>query len=474
MGQRHFRGVVLHSLVSLLVAGAVLLVPHASRAQMVSTVAGSGAPGSADGTGTTATFFNPTSIAVDNAGNLYVADQSSNKIRKISPGGTVKTLAGSGRSGSLDGLGGAASFSSLTGVAIDKAGVVYVADYGNNLIRKVTPSGLVSTLAGSGAAGNVDGNLAVSSFNSPAGLAVDDAGNIFVADQGNNKIRKITTSGYVTTLAGSGNSGGVDGKGAAASFDTPTGVAVDDAGNVYVADQGNNKIRKVTPGGVVTTLAGSGTFWFSDGASDEASFNAPTSVAVDGARNVWVADEGNNKIRLITPDRFVKTLAGSGQAGGTDGDGPSATFAWPTGVAVDGAGNVYVADQAGNRIRKITAAPSDVCSPDAVSLCLYDGRFRLQADYRDHSGNSGQGKAVAVSSDSGYFWFFNKENMEVTAKVVSFCDGASGNFAFYASGMTDVEVTLKLTDMKTGAHQEYGKTLGTPFCTIADGLVGCP
>ena len=461
---------VLHTCVpAVLLTAPALVVSQPSRAQTVTTLAGSGSAGSVDAVGTASSFFNPTSIAVDLSGNLYVADQSNNKIRKISPNGTVTTLAGSGRRGATNGAGSAASFTTPIGVAVDRAGVVYVADFGNNLIRKVTPSGVVSTLAGSGSQGAGDGNLSVATFNGPAGVAVDDAGNVVVADMGNNKIRKVTNGGYVTTLAGSGLEGDTNGKGVAASFTFPSGVALDDSGNVFVADRGNNKIRKVTPGGVVTTYAGSGDFWFADGDSSEASFNTPTGVAVDRTGTLYVADEINNTIRSITPDRIVTTLAGNKNAVVSD-----VTFAWPTGVAVDLEGNVYVAEQGANRIRKITAPPSNVCSPDAVSLCLFNGRFRLQADYRDFEGTAGQAKAVAVSTESGYFWFFGKKNMEITAKMVSFCDGSNGNYAFYASGMTDVDVTLKMTDMKTGSYREYRKALGAPFCTIVDGAYSCP
>jgi serine/threonine protein kinase, bacterial len=355
MRQCRFATARLRSLgVPLFVAGASLLLPRVALAQTVSTLAGSGAPGSVDGIGKSATFYNPTSVAVNQAGTLYVADQTSNKIRKISPGGTVTTVAGSGKAGSLDGTGVAASFSSPCGVAIDKIGNLYVADLGNNLIRKVAPSGLVSTLAGSRTPGSSDGKGTTASFNAPLGLAVDGAGNVYVADSENNKIRKIDASGNVRTLAGSGGKGHVAGNGAIAKFDSPSGVAVDEAGNVYVADSGNNMIRLIAPRGVVTTFAGTGEFSAKDGPAAEASFSNPIGVAVDDEGNVYVADRASRKIRLITPDRLVKTLAGSGQSGRGDGNAPSASFAMPTGVTVDAADNVYVADQANNQIRKIT------------------------------------------------------------------------------------------------------------------------
>jgi sugar lactone lactonase YvrE len=196
---------------------------------------------------------------VDGAGNAYVADTENHTIRKVTPGGTVTTLAGlGGSSGSADGTGSAARFYWPYGVAVDSAGNVYVADTWNYTIRKVTPGGVVTTLAGlAGTGGSTDGTGSAARFNYPSGVAVDSAGTVYVADRGNHTIRKVTPGGAVTTLAGLADSyGSADGTGSAARFDSPRGVAVDSAGNVYVADYYNNTIRKVTPGGVVTTLAG--------------------------------------------------------------------------------------------------------------------------------------------------------------------------------------------------------------------------
>ena len=212
-----------------------------------------------------------------------------------------------------------------------------------NLTVIATPIVTVSTLAGS-TYGYTDGTGTSAQFNNPIGVAVDGAGNVYVADRYNHRIRKITTSGVVSTLAGSGTSGYADGTGTSAQFSNPTGVAVDGAGNVYVADQVNHRIRKITTSGVVSTLAGSGTSGYTDGTGTSAQFNYPTGVAVDGAGNVYVADQGNHRIRKITTSGVVSTLAGSGTSGYTDGTGTSAKFSYPTGVAVDGAGNVYVAD----------------------------------------------------------------------------------------------------------------------------------
>ena len=270
---------------------------------VVSTLAGSGAfgfNGFADGTGTEAKFHYPSGVAVDSAGTVYVADYNNHRIRKISPSGVVSTLAGSGAFGFADGTGTEAKFDQPTGVAVDSAGNVYVADTWNSRIRKISPSGEVSTLAGSGAFGFADGTGTAAKFNYPFGVAVDSSGNVYVADMWNNRIRKITPSGVVSTLAGSGVFGFADGAGTAAKFNEPTGVAVDSAGNVYVADMGNNRIRKITPSGEVSTLAGSGAFGFADGTGTEAKFHYPFGVAVDSSSNVYVADRENHRIRKIT------------------------------------------------------------------------------------------------------------------------------------------------------------------------------
>jgi sugar lactone lactonase YvrE len=322
----------------------------------VTTLAGSGDTVPNDGPGIGAGFQYPQGVAVDASGNVYVADRYNYLIRKITSGGDVTTLAGQvGVTGSINGTGTAASFNNPQGVAVDGSGNVYVADQGNNLIRKITSGGDVTTLAGqAGVTGSTDGAGTVASFNYPIGVAVDASGNVYVGDEGNNLIRKITSGGNVTTLAGSGSVGSTNGIGTAAKFYHPYGVAVDALGNVYVADQGNDLIRKITSGGLVTTLAGTGSGGASNGTGTAASFFWPQGVAVDPSGNVYVADSSNNLIRKITSGGVVTTLAGSGTADYVDGIGIAASFNNPTGVAVDSSGNVYVADFYNLRIREIT------------------------------------------------------------------------------------------------------------------------
>jgi type II secretory pathway pseudopilin PulG len=319
----------------------------------VSTFAGS-TLGSANGTGTSAQFNNPTGIVLEQStGNLYVADYGNNLIRKVTPAGVVTTFAGSGVGGSTDATGTAATFSGPGGLAIDSAGNLYVADFFNSKIRKITSAGVVTTLAGSGVGGFADGTGTAAKFYDPWGVAVDSAGNVYVADTYNYRIRKISSSGVVSTLAGSGVMGYADGVGTAAQFNYPAGVAVDSSGNVYVADQDNNRIRLISPAGVVTTLAGSGVKASADGVGLNAQFASPHSVSLDGYGNLYVGDEYSHKVRKITPDGTVGTLAGTTD-GYLDGLSTSAQFSHPLGVTAASFKSVYVVERNNNRIRLIT------------------------------------------------------------------------------------------------------------------------
>ncbi len=318
---------------------------------VVSTLAGGNGEGNINGTGSTASFHFPTGIAVDSAGNAYVADQSNHLIRKITSAGVVSTLAGNGGPGRADGVGTAASFNFPRNVALDTANNVYVADSGNNLIRKITPSGLVSTLAGNGTQGKTDGVGTSASFFYPEGLTVDTAGNVYVADTMNQLIRKISPTGTVTTLAGGARFPANDGSGGDARLYGPAGIAADNTGNLYVAD--GDVIRKITTAGVVSTLAGSPGRSGSvvNGTGPVAVFYTPTSVAVDGVGNVFVADFNNNSIRMVTPSGVVTAIAGNGS---TNGGGNAAGFYYASGVAVDSSGIIYVALAGNNAIVKIS------------------------------------------------------------------------------------------------------------------------
>jgi len=330
-------------------------------AGVVTTFAGlAGSPGSANGAGSTARFNGPVAVAIDSIGNIFVADTNNHTIRKITPARVVSTFAGlAGSDGSANGTGSTARFSFPSALAVDSANNIYVADTGNSTIRKITPARLVSTFAGlAGNPGSTNGTGTAARFNFPAGVAVDRAvtGNIYVGDTSNFTIRQITPAGVVTTLAGSPlMRGGTNGTGSAARFELPEGMAVDSSGNIYVADTDPSTIRKIAPGGVVSTFAGSfAKAGPQNGTGSAARFNLPTDVAVDSSNNLYVADSNNCTIRKITPAAAVTTLAGLASPGHTNGTGSAARFDFPQGVAVDTTGKVYVADSVESAIRKIT------------------------------------------------------------------------------------------------------------------------
>jgi len=318
---------------------------QASRSEtvIVSTLAGSEG-GFVDGEGSAAQFKGPAGIAIDAAGNLYVADMWNHRIRKVTPKGKVSTLA------AID----------ADDVAIDAAGNLYVADRWNHRIRTVTPKGDVRTLAGGDEYENLahyngsfaDGQGSAARFAAPSGIAIDAAGNLYVADTWNNRIRKVTPRGEVSTLAGNDKQGFADGQGSAARFYEPYGITSDAVGNLYVTDSSSHRIRKITPKGEVSTLAGSEE-GFADGKGSAARFRSPTGIAIDAAGNLYVADTNNHRIRKVTSKGEVSTLAGSGEKGFADGEGNAARFFEPSGIAIDAEGNLYVTDSMNCRIRKI-------------------------------------------------------------------------------------------------------------------------
>ena len=337
---------------------------------IITTVAGTGEKGfGGDGGQAVLARLNTSSgVVLDGAGNLYIADRHNSRIRKVDSSGVITTIAGTGEIG-FDGDGGpavSALLNSPTGVAADVAGNVYIADASNDRIRKVDSSGIITTVAGTrdyGPAG--DGGLAVSAWLFyPTGVVVDVAGNVYIADSRNHRIRKVDTSGIITTVAGSGGSGfGDGGPAVSALLNYPRGVAVDGAGNLYIAAFGG-RIRKVDTSGVITTVAGTGDpgFGGDDGQAVAARLADPDDVAADGAGNLYIADTANSRIRKVDTTGVITTVAGTGSygsLGGFGGDGGPAVSAllnYPRGVAVDGAGNLYIADTGNHRIRKVDSS----------------------------------------------------------------------------------------------------------------------
>ena len=319
-----------------------------------------------DGGSSVAQFKQPFGMCMDNAGNIYIADAGNNCIRKISTSGIVSTYAGNGIAGSIDGQAANAQFNSPSGVCIDSSGNLYVADFQNHSIRKITSDGNVSTIAGSGQPGYSDGFGTDAQFDYPRGICIDASGVLYVSDSWNHRIRKITQDGNVTTFAGGGDSIGVDSQGewtdaqdTSARFFTPCGLSIDNTGNIYVADALNHRIRKIDGLGNVTTIAGSGdSGWnaggFNDGQADSSKLNTPTELFVTNSGDVIFSDTYGNRIRKVSIDGFVSTIAGTGDAGLKNGDASTAQFNTPRGVVADSSGSkIYVIDSKNNLIRVI-------------------------------------------------------------------------------------------------------------------------
>lgn len=337
---------------------------------IIKTYAGDGLGGfSGDGgPATVAKLTTPSGVALDKTGNLYIADQNGNRIRKVSTLGIISTVAGNGGIGGFTGDSVAATATSLfypEGVAVDKYGNVYIADEFNDRVRKVDTNGYIFTIAGDGFVGFTgDGGPATNAqLWHPQDVAVDSMANIYIVDQDNSAIRKVSLTGIITTLAGNGTAGylGDGGPSTNALLNFPAGIAVDPAGRVFIADLYNNRVRKIDLDGMITTIAGIGTAGFAGdgGAATAAELFYPSALAVDTAGNVFVSDATNNRIRKISATGIITTVVGNG-TGGTAGDGGPATAAEisnPQGVAVNQAGNIFIADYSNSKVRKVGPGP---------------------------------------------------------------------------------------------------------------------
>jgi sugar lactone lactonase YvrE len=408
---------------------------------VVTTLAGVASEwGDADGAGATARFNSPQGLATDAAGNVYVADRDNQAIRKITPDGMVSTLAGSSSSmGADDGSGVRARFFRPCGVAVDGAGNVFVADTRNYTVRKISPAGVVSTLAGrADEAGSANGPASSARFASPQGIAVDAAGNVYVTDFDSHAIRKISTSGVVTTLAGS-SMGSADGNGASAQFAYPTGLAIDRDGNLYVADSHSLTVRKITPGGLVTTVAGladhPGT---ADGPAATARFNSVHAVAVDRSGNIYATDDAyvqsagatryvkpgpSATVRRIDARGVVSTIAGhrSDLDPSPDGVGAAARFESPSGIVVDRAGTMFVTDATAGTVRRITAAGEVTTFAGKAGATGHSDGLRSDARFDQPTG---------IALDSAGTLFLTDPVTAVIRKITR--EGLVSTFAGYA------------------------------------------
>ena len=425
----------------------------------VSTLAGSALVyGSADGTASAARFWYPSGLAVDASSNVVVADTDNNTIRKVTAAGVVTTIAGrAGLAGTADGSGTAAQFDRPSGIAIDGSGNTYIADTLNNTVRKMTSAGVVSTIAGqAGVAGNADGVGSAALFHGPQGLSVDASGNLYIADTNNQIVRKLVLStGVVSTVAGSkGAAGSVDGTGTAALFNSPTDLVADSSGNVYVADTDNHTVRKLTSSGVVTTIAGhAGYSGGADGTGSAATFDSPSAITIDASGNLYVGDTGNFTIRQVVPSTgAVTTLAGlAGTSGSTDGLGSAARFFQPAGIVADSSGNLYIADTDNHTIRLgvLAAAPAIQSQPQSATVT---------------AGASVSFSVTATGHPTlSYQWYFNGAAISgATSSSYSISSAQASNAGSYTVTVTNVikSVTSNAATLTVSAATQPTKSGG--------------
>ncbi|MFZ4811864.1 MAG: NHL repeat-containing protein, partial [Ilumatobacteraceae bacterium] len=450
----------------------------------VSTVAGGGASLGDGGPATSAQLASPSGVAVDAVGNVYIADSSNNRVRKIGTDGTITTIAGTGVGG-FSGDGGPATGAQLrnpSGVAVDAAGNVYIADYSNDRVRKVTTGGTITTIAGTGVRGfSGDGGPATSAdINLPFGVVVDATGNVFFTT--NRWVRKVSTDGTISTVAGGGSSLGDGGPATNAQLTNVTGLAIDAAGNIFIADTNpNNRVRKVSTGGTITTIAGTGVLGFSGdgGPATSAQLDRPFGVAVDATGNVYIALFGSHRVRKVATDGTITTVAGTGALGFSGDGGPAsnAQLSGPQGVAVDPAGNLYIADTANMRIRKVLLAappsglvplasrlfdtrPGTAAGAIAVPKQSVTGGSFLEVQLTGNAGIPGSGvgsvvlNVTAVNPTAGGFVTvypcgtrpgtsnLNYTSGQTVANTVITPVSAAGKVCFYAEGTTHLIADL--------------------------------
>jgi uncharacterized protein (TIGR03437 family) len=436
-----------------------------SAAGVISTIAGNGLFKYAGdgGPAGAASLNSPYTVARDTWGSFYIADTFNHRIRKIRLDGSIITIAGNGTRG-FSGDGGPATNAALIepyGVTADSAGNVYFADQGNHRVRKINAQGLISTVAGNGVgAASGDGGAATSaSLNFPSGVAVDASNNLYIADSLNERIRKVVTDGTITTIAGNGvrGSSGDGGPATGASLNFPSGVAVDANGNVYIADSGNHRIRKVGTNRTITTVAGTGApgFGGDGGAATGALLNLPVAVAVDGAGNLYTADRDNHRVRTVNLGGVISTLAGNGVQE-FDGDGGPATRAclsYPSGLALDAAGNVYVADSANDRIREVLALPpSFSVSPGTLDFSAVAGSTAFAG--QQITLNSAVGGLVwqgtARVQGGGHWLALSPSSGQIPATASVFIDATDLVPGTY-QGFIDISVPLATSALQTVA-----------------------
>lgn len=434
------------------------------------TAAFAGDGGPAD----SAKLSSPHAIVSDALGNLWIADTGNNRIRKIGANDTIATVAGTGTS-SFAGDGGpamGAQFNKPSGMAIDKNGSLHIADAANHRIRKITQAGTVSTVAGSGVQGMAgDGGSAVAAaLNQPSSIVFDTTGNLFIADAGNNRIRKVDTNGIITTVAGTGAAGyaGDGGPALSAKLNFPAGIAVDKAGNMFIADTYNNRVRYIDSSGDIYNLAGSGVFGFSGEGTSAiyAKMKHPLGVTVDTAGNIYITDTGNNCVRKVESNGLIYTVAGTGGSFGFMGDGGAATdalFDQPASTMLDQAGNMYIADAGNNRIRKVNTSGTvnTIAGSSLAGMFGGDGGPAVQAKLN-------QPYATALES-GGNLYISDHDNQRIRVVCVVGCIQGVENISAYAfnvlaypnpnNGSFHLDLDQQLSKASLLIYDTFGQTV---------------
>ncbi|MEV7194605.1 RICIN domain-containing protein [Streptomyces sp. NPDC093510] len=379
-------------------------------APTISTVAGTGDWGSGGdgGPAALAQLKGPLGIAVDHTGSLFICDSSNHRVRKVGADGKIDTVVGTGTAG-FGGDGGPAAEAQLkrpAAVAVDSAGALYITDAGNQRVRKVTADGVISTVAGTGTAGfGGDGGAATAAhLNAPSGVAVDSSGVLYVAESSNHRVRKITADGVISTVVGNGSkgAGGDGGPAVEAQLNGPLGVAVDAEGSLYIVDFGNNRVRKVAADGTISTVAGTGAPGFAgdDGLATKAQLLAPVEVMADSAGALYIADAGNHRVRKVAADGTISTVAGTGTPGSAGDDGPAtkAQLGMPSGLAAGGAGGFYIAESGYKRVRKVTPVKTDGPPESGTVVSWTNIRSRLRMGVLRESTKDGAEVHQALAS----------------------------------------------------------------------------
>ncbi len=410
------------------------------KAQIITTIAGNGTNGfSGDGgQATAAEFYSPNILALDHIGNLYFSDVYNNRLRKVNTAGIVSTIAGNGTNG-FSGDGGQATAAELNfpeGIALDTLGNIYVTDYGNNRIRKINTTGIISTFAGNGTAGYAGdgGQATAANLWKPEGIIFDKTGNLIFADH--YCIRKVTTAGIISTIAGNGTGGfaGDGGQATAAEMNCPVGLVFDPLGNLYFSDVSNNRVRMVTTSGIINTIAGDGGQFYSGdgGQATAARLYHPEGIVIDAIGNLYIADNGNNRIRMINTSGIISTIAGNG-TGGYSGDGVQATATdiyFPTGVTFDATGNLYIADGGNYRVRMVSKPL--ILTVNSPNICIGATTTLTASGATSYTWSTGETTAsiivtptattqYSVTTDTTTFIAFNvsSENIGITTSTVT-------------------------------------------------------